>query len=127
MSGTTNYRDVLSRLVDGGFVDEASEEMQKVVDAITTRAEQTRGTSSGEIKVTLKLKASANGVVEIVPEVAAKMPKIARAASIFWSDKDGALTHKNPKQVELPLRDVSGAVATKGRDIGADEPKARSV
>ena len=48
-------------------------------------------------------------VVEVVGDYAVKKPKRPRAKSIFYTTGGNRLSRSNPKQMNLPLRDVNEA------------------
>lgn len=58
------------------------------------------------IKLNFKLD---SGVIEVDAETKATLPKRLRSKSIFYATPSNDLTRRNPKQTELPLRDVSRA------------------
>jgi hypothetical protein len=45
--------------------------------------------------------------VEAKAEIAVRMPKPKRGRSIFWTTQDSHLTRRNPRQRDLPFRDVN--------------------
>jgi hypothetical protein len=100
---------LLGDLEDGRLHTDLTTELKDVVaelEALSLR----KGGASVKGSITLKLSITATqGVIEVVPDLASKTPKMSRQRSIFWSGKDGALVKSDPNQPDLPLRDVNGA------------------
>lgn len=60
----------------------------------------------GTVTLTLKIKPSGDGMVQIVDAVTAKTPVGEKAPSMFWVDGRGNVMRSNPAQAELPIRAV---------------------
>lgn len=104
------------RSVDGGsFEVELAEEMYKLNGMLAQIASQ-NGKAKGEITIKLKLEHDPKGRVDISTDVAVKTPKVARSKSVMWVTRGGNLSDKNPKQADLPFRDVN-AKAEPARDV----------
>ena len=57
----------------------------------------------GQITLTLKIRPSGDGMVQIADAVIAKPPVGEKAPSMFWVDQDGNVLRSNPAQAELPI------------------------
>lgn len=88
---------------DGGLHSELSEALQELVAAV---AEHGKG---GTLTLTVKvgpLKGAMYGQLVVLDEVKVKAPEGERGASLFFEDGSGNLSRSNPRQPELPLREV---------------------
>ena len=95
-----------------GFLECADDGQHLPVAALHEAASRTgkaKGSLSLEIAFELR-----DGVIEVVADFKAKAPKLARGRSIFWATPDNNLTKRNPRQPDLPFRDVSVPRAASG-------------
>jgi hypothetical protein len=86
----------------GGLHGELSEALSELVLAVqeTQRA--------GSLTLTVKVVPNKDGVtVTVTDKVSTKLPEADRGAAIFFMDKAGALVRRDPRQIELPLREVN--------------------
>jgi len=115
------------RCVDGGsFEVELADELHKMNEELQQIASQV-GKATGELTVSFKFKHEAKGQVDVLTDLKVKMPKVQRARSVFWVTRGFNLTDKNPRQADLPFRDVNKK-ATPARDVAPSEARAaRSV
>ncbi|GBQ69752.1 hypothetical protein AA103196_2300 [Ameyamaea chiangmaiensis NBRC 103196] len=91
---------------DGQLNDDLDQEVTDLVAILNDAAASRNGKAKGSI--TLKVDfALDGGIITISTDYAVKKPKVARARSAFWATPDNKLSRRNPKQHELPLRDVS--------------------
>ena len=89
------------RLLDGGaFLDQASEQMAKLVKSV----EETR--KGGKLVITLDLKQVSGGAISITPTVATKVPEPKPDSTLLWATVEGNLSIDNPHQQKLDLRAV---------------------
>ncbi len=66
----------------------------------------------GTLTFQVKIKPSGDGVsVFVTDSIAVKAPTGDRSAALFFADSDGSLSRKDPRQQELPLREVPRAEA----------------
>lgn len=87
---------------NGGLHGELSEALADLV----TRCDEHR--KSGSLTLTISIAPNADGVTFTVTDtVKVKAPEPARAAALFFADEAGNLMRRDPRQIELPLRDVS--------------------
>ena len=101
------FTDTVGELGAGHTLDLLTEQMAEVVTAVA---------ATGKVgKLNLELTVQPNGAygVAILDKITTKIPQPDRGASLFFIDKDGGLHRSDPNQIELPLRQVSGAEATK--------------
>lgn len=98
------FADVLRELGAGSTYDDLTAQLAEVVEAVT----QTR--KIGELSIKLKIKPNGEGSVIIADEIKAKIPEPPRGESIFFVTSGGALVRQDPRQADLPLRQVPAAV-----------------
>jgi len=104
-----NFGQVLQSLEDGQLIADLTDKLQELNGKLARQAEA-RGKAKGEIVLKLKLLADEGGTVQIDGEIVCKEPKAARARSVLWLTKENTLAGSNPKQMSLPVRDVSAGV-----------------
>lgn len=107
------FGQFVAEMEDGDLHADLTARMQALIEAMREDAAARGGKSAGTMTVAFAF--SMDGAeVEAKAEIAVKMPKPKRGRSIFWTTDDGHLTRRNPRQRDLPFRDVN-APAT--RDI----------
>ena len=84
----------------GGLHQELSEALAEVARAVSEHEKV------GSLTVTIKLEPNGVGTVIVTDELKTKVPEPARPASLFFTDAGGNLSRRNPRQPELPLREV---------------------
>ena len=104
---------LLAETAGGDLVGEASEEMRKLVKALSERA------GRGKLTLTLNLASTGNGQIGYDYDVASKIPKAKSKLTIRYSTEDGGLSKTDPAQRELPFAVHDGAMN--------DRPRVRDV
>lgn len=76
----------------------------------------------GKVTLTISVKPAAVGqpTVFVADEVKTVIPQAEKPTSLFFADGRGNLTRRDPRQAELPLRDVSAPDAKPLRRAGND-------
>lgn len=98
--------DVLRELAGGATYDELNAALADVVAKVQETGKV------GELALKLKIKPSGDGTtVTVTDEIKAKAPEPTRPTTIFFATVDGALLRSDPRQREMPLREVPGATA----------------
>lgn len=94
------FTDVLGELAAGQTLDDLTDALSEIVTAVKATGKP------GE--VTLKLTVRPNGAhgVAIQDRIAARAPKEDRGETLFFTDADGGLHRRDPRQEELPLREI---------------------
>ena len=94
--------DVLGELGSGDTCDVLSSDLAEVVNAVKAHG--------GTGKVTLELTVKPNGAhgVSIADKITTKAPRADRGETLFFTDKEGGLHRRDPRQQDLPLREVGG-------------------
>ena len=95
------FTDVLAELAAGETASTLSADLADVVAAVKATG------NAGE--VTLKLTVKPNGPhgVEIADKITTKVPKEDRGTTLFFTDDAGGVHRRDPRQQELPLRQVA--------------------
>lgn len=110
---TSDFGVLVGSITGGDLLKELSETNKTVLTTLEDHARDTCGTAGGTLTLVLKYKVERNGAVRIEADVATKLPKLLRAADHFFTNGKGALSRKDPRQQELPLREVGGATEIK--------------
>lgn len=108
------FHELLGDLDDGGVVDKIDEDLATLVRQTlkVARSRGPAGTAAGSLSVKLKFKADASGEVAIHVDHSTTAPKIPSALTRRWIDqRSGTIVDSNPRQTELPLREVPGNVS----------------
>jgi hypothetical protein len=96
----------------GALHSELSEKFAELVAACQTYEK------GGTLTLQIKVKPSKDGeTVQISDQLTLKVPEADRSPSVFFTDGRGNVSRSNPRQDELPLREVSAPAAAEPRDI----------
>ena len=94
---------MLREIRHGASLFELSEELNKLVAAVRATGKP------GELTYTLKVSPASQGdvvTVQLSDQIRPKLPKPARAASIFYAGDNGLLQRSDPRQRTFDLREV---------------------
>lgn len=106
--GPRNFGVVLSEIDGGACIAELGEKLQEVVNATAEKAAATMRKASGELTIKLLLKTDEKGRVELGWDAKPKLPAPVRSKTMFYVTDGGNLSPTNPKQPNLPFREVAG-------------------
>jgi hypothetical protein len=107
MSDTVrSFGTFIAEVEDGELHADLSRQLQVLI------AELHEGRAVGQARVVGRLTVSfdfvlADGMVEVRADIVSKTPKRPRGRSIFWATPENNLTRRNPRQPDLPFRDVN--------------------
>lgn len=102
-----NFSHFLAAHEDGALNHDLTNEMRDLIASLHNRVHEMGGKPSASMTLTIHFKLD-SGVIEIkADDVRTKMPKRERTKAIYWATPENYLTRRDPKQRELPLRDVS--------------------
>jgi hypothetical protein len=88
----------------GGLHGELSEKLAELSRAVLDNEK------AGTLTLTIKVSPSKmDGAVQVEDKIAVKTPEGDRGAAIFFPDALGNLSRRDPRQPELPLRDLKEA------------------
>jgi hypothetical protein len=94
----------LAKQREGALHGELTDELAALAAAVARHEKP--GTLT--LKVTIKPGEDGADYLVISDEVSAKPPQPPRSPSLFYADSDGNLSRNNPRQPQLPLREVGG-------------------
>ncbi len=101
------FLNFLSEISDGEFLDEIEKQLAILIDECRHSA-STGGSGKGSIALSISLRFD-RGAADVEGEWRTKLPKKRLARSVFFPTEDSAsLTRRDPRQVEMTLRDVPG-------------------
>lgn len=103
---TKSFATFLPHVDDGAFEVECTEKLTELLRVLEEQALATCRNTAGRLTVTLDFKVDEKGNTTLHGDVAVKKPKPKRGGTHMWLLK-GKLSNRNPRQVELALRDVS--------------------
>jgi hypothetical protein len=107
-SSHRSFATLISDLEDGELHADLSRAVQNIVGELQNIA----GARGGKPKATLTLKLDItldSGMVVIAADVAEKLPRPVRGKSFLYATPENNLTRRNPRQPDLPFRDVTKA------------------
>lgn len=113
-SGRRPFAAFVQEQRNGGLHGELSDALAELVSAV----QETQ--KAGTVSLTVKVAPNKDGVtVTVTDKIAKKIPEGDRGAAIFFVMGDGNLVRRDPRQIELPLREVVNTKTGELRDIDA--------
>lgn len=97
----STFTDVVGGLEGGRAFEQLNDALAEVVQAVLHHRK------IGEITLSVKVSPNGESAVSIVPTIKIKAPEGARAVTTFFADEHGNLLRRDPRQRELPLREVA--------------------
>lgn len=94
--------DVIGDIERGQFVCDATDRLDELIAAVREHGK------GGTITIELTVAANADNSVFVSANLKLKKPERSRGKSVFFVAEDGSLIRNDPRQHDLPLRDVSG-------------------
>lgn len=96
------FTDVLRDMRFGETLDELTAEFNQLVAAVDNTGK------AGSITLTIKLKPSTAGAIEVTDDIKAKVPQLSKGSSLFFPTVEGNLVRNDPRQSEIPgLKEVT--------------------
>ncbi|GAB5541342.1 MAG: hypothetical protein SangKO_011020 [Sandaracinaceae bacterium] len=117
--GARSFTRALEMVADGDLVIDASAELFELNQALRREARIRRVAVKGTFTLKLQLVVEPNGPVEIHPSITTKRADRKTARGLLWLTPGGNLTAENPRQQNLPLREVAMG-DDEPRDVGSD-------
>jgi hypothetical protein len=105
---------LLDTMEEGRFRRTLDESLEEMVERLHKHQLDAGGVAKGRLTIALAVQYDGTHVM-IAGEVATKLPKPVRGRSLFFRTPDNGLSTQHPKQLNLPLTDVT---------VG-DEPKVK--
>ena len=93
---------------DGQLHHDLTDSIQEIVAKLNNAVMEKGGVHSAKLNLSLEFKID-SGAIEIKATHTVALPKLKRPKTIYWCTPDNCLTRKNPKQSELPFRDVKAS------------------
>lgn len=97
----STFTDIIGSLEGGRAFDQLNDSLAEVVQAVIAQRKP------GEITLSVKVNPNGETAVSIVPVIKVKVPEAARAVTTFFADEHGNLLRRDPRQRELPLREIA--------------------
>lgn len=114
-------------MIDAGEVElQASLALHRLMRQLKHEASARHGSAKGSITLKLDFDVSISGMVEVKPTISTKVPDRKVAKAIAFLDEDANVVMTDPRQQELPIREVP-APAPEVRDVGARDASAKEV
>lgn len=96
------FTDTLRAIRFGALQDELTAQLNELTKTVSATG---RG---GELVLKIKLKPGKGGQVELLDDLAVKLPKPERGTSIFFATPEGNLQREDPRQMDIEgLRSVA--------------------
>lgn len=92
--------DVIGELNNGDFIGDLTDELYALIKAVS----ETR--KAGKLTITMNVKPTGRDTVSVAADFSSKKPEDGRPETTFFIGKDFSLQRKDPKQPDLPLREV---------------------
>lgn len=100
--GVRPFTDVIRDMRFGETLEELSEEFNKLVQAVENTGRP------GELVISIKLKPSTAGAIELTDLIKTKLPAPKKGTSLFFATPEGNLVRNDPRQREIPgLKEIS--------------------
>lgn len=97
---TSGFVQALMMLDEGTVVSDCGDSLHKLTRELTEYARH-YGKAKGTLVLKLTMGIEEGGTADLRAEVTTKAPKITRPKTTAWVTKDGKLSTKNPRQLEL--------------------------
>lgn len=98
------FADILRELGGGDTYDDLTARLAEVVEAVTLTRKV------GEISIKLKVKPNGDSGVIVADEIKSRVPEATRGDTVFFVTAGGSLVRQDPRQQDLPLRQVAAAI-----------------
>lgn len=105
-----SFASLIATLEDGDLSNDLSDQVREIVAALNDAVANQGGKPKGTLVLKLDFVLD-SGVIETKADVKVTKPKQNRRKTVMYATPGNHLSRKNPKQQELPFRDVNA-----GRD-----------
>ncbi len=119
--GPRPFNRFLARLGDGDCHQQMSDEVHKLGKLMHGLLEKGASKVKGSITLKIDLSADMSGIVDTDYTISVREPRAKGARTLLFMTDDGELSETNPKQMALPLQDVSRGQGTV-QDVEPDKP-----
>lgn len=94
------FADVIRELCGGKVYEDLTTQLGEVVTAVMETGKV------GELSLKLSIKSNGEGSVRVLADVKQKVPAPTLGETLFFATTTGSLIRNDPRQPELPLREV---------------------
>ena len=101
-----NFSQLIAQHEDGALNADLSNKLRDIIASLNQQFIDHGGKPTASLTVKLGFKLDSH-CVEVTVNATESLPKEARGKTIYWSTSGNMLTRSNPRQQELPFRDVS--------------------
>lgn len=102
-----DFAVLLSQLSGGELRDEVNEKVLSTMATLFEHAKLTNRKAKGSVSLKVEFEVEPNGLATILGDVDTKVPKPLRSTDHFYTDEGGGFCRNNPRQMNLPIRDVA--------------------
>lgn len=95
-AGVSSLQNIIAEADRGQLLEDAEDAIEEILTALADEHDRT-----GEVTVKIKFKTK-NGAVQILPELAHKLSKPERLATVMFLGDNGVLTRRDPRQPVHP-------------------------
>lgn len=106
--GARSFTRFIDQLAYGEVQGELSEDLHDLISTLQKDASMHQSKAKGALTLKLDIEVDDRGVATVKPLITVKKPKSRRSPATMWVTAGGNLTPQNPRQQELPLREVTG-------------------
>lgn len=108
--GTKHFANFVAEVCDGDMNAELSGELHNLIQQLRDAQNRDGGKSKGKLTLAISLNFDGKSL-GVAYDVTVKRPPKSRASGHCWITRGGNFSMKNPRQMELPIRDVSARPA----------------
>lgn len=123
--GARSFARFIEHVSEGDANRHLSEELHKLMRAMRQHVIENGGVAGGGLELKLGFKLESNGLVNVAYAIKRNEPKPRRPVGAMWLTKGNNLTHKNPRQMEMPLRRVDDYDPETGEIVQAGDDSQR--
>lgn len=124
--GARSFTRALEAIGGGDLVSDASVALNKLLREVREEVRARGSSAKGSFTLKLAIEVEPNGTVEIKPTIQAKTAERKLARGILYLTPGANLSAKNPRQLEMGLREVP-MVNDEARDVGARRTAPKEV
>ena len=110
----SNFSQLIVAIENGAINHELSEAIREINARLNQIVIENGGKPTAELTLKLKFKLD-SGMIELVPDVITKLPKVPRSKNVFFCTPGNLLTKHDPRQTEMKFRDVNAPQTTETR------------
>jgi hypothetical protein len=103
-TGTTSFTKTIAEMNAGASLVDLSQAMEQLIAAVRQTGKK------GSLTYRLDVKPASEGdvvTVMLTDDISTKLPKAARATSLFFTTEENGLQRSDPRQVEMDLKVVA--------------------